>query len=293
MALRCRESKRLEEALASYDRAIALKPDYSRGSQQSRHYATGLKRLEEALASYDRAIALKPDYAEAYNHRGLALQQLQRLEEALASYDRAIALKSEFAQAHAGVGGFYACSSVYEEAVASYDRRLALKPIFLSCSVRAYRKRWAFATGAPGRPRRLNCLASWTWIRGYQPHLWSLRCWDRVQITCALREYGCWTVSAAAIPAPPQSCGTEGQAAHWVLFVGLHNHAVAWLIAEVIERHDRRDFEIIGFSLGVDNNDEMRRRLASAFDRFIDVRSRSDRDVALLARSLGSTLPSI
>ena len=33
----------------------------------------GLKRLEEALASYDKALALKPDYAEALNNRGNAL----------------------------------------------------------------------------------------------------------------------------------------------------------------------------------------------------------------------------
>ena len=56
-----------------------------------------LKRPAEALASYDRAIALKPDYAEAHNNRGNALRDLKRPEEALASYDRAIALKPDFA----------------------------------------------------------------------------------------------------------------------------------------------------------------------------------------------------
>ena len=47
-----------------------------------------LKRLEEALASYDKAIALKPDYAEAFNNRGNALRELEHLDEALASYVR-------------------------------------------------------------------------------------------------------------------------------------------------------------------------------------------------------------
>ena len=41
------------------------------------------------------------------------------------------------------------------------------------------------------------------------------------------------------------------------------------------------------FSFGPETNDEMRRRLAGAADRFVDVRDRSDRDVALLARELG------
>src|SRR5262249_12076824 len=64
------------------------------------------------------------------------------------------------------------------------------------------------------------------------------------------------------------------------------NHALAWGIAEMIEKHDRSRFEIIGFSLQAAEG-EMRRRLRAGFDRFVDVHHRADRDVALLARELG------
>ncbi len=49
-----------------------------------------LKRFEEAVASYDRALMLRPDYVEALNNRGNTLKALTRFEEALASYDRAL-----------------------------------------------------------------------------------------------------------------------------------------------------------------------------------------------------------
>ena len=49
-----------------------------------------LKRSEDALANYDKAIALKPDYAGAYNNRGKLLMDMRRPEGALASYDKAI-----------------------------------------------------------------------------------------------------------------------------------------------------------------------------------------------------------
>jgi tetratricopeptide (TPR) repeat protein len=58
-----------------------------------------LKRFEEAIASYDRAIALRPDYASAYLLRGVALKRLNRPDKALASYDKAIAIKPDFAEA--------------------------------------------------------------------------------------------------------------------------------------------------------------------------------------------------
>jgi tetratricopeptide (TPR) repeat protein len=57
-------------------------------------------RLDEALASYDKAIALKPDYAGAFSNRGLALHELKRLDEALASYERALSVRPDYADAH-------------------------------------------------------------------------------------------------------------------------------------------------------------------------------------------------
>ena len=94
--MRCRDLKRLAEALASYDKAIALKPDYAEAYNNRGIALQGLNRPEEALASYDKAIALKPDYAEAHRNRGNALRDLKRPAEALASYDKAIALKPDF-----------------------------------------------------------------------------------------------------------------------------------------------------------------------------------------------------
>ena len=58
------------------------------------------RRLEEALASYDSALAARPDYAGALVNRGVTLHDLKRFDEALASYDRAIAMRPDDADAH-------------------------------------------------------------------------------------------------------------------------------------------------------------------------------------------------
>jgi tetratricopeptide (TPR) repeat protein len=59
-----------------------------------------LRRLEQALASYNDALALRPDDAEALVNRGVTLHDLKRFDEALASYDRALALRPDHADAH-------------------------------------------------------------------------------------------------------------------------------------------------------------------------------------------------
>ncbi|WP_243903063.1 tetratricopeptide repeat-containing S1 family peptidase [Aetokthonos hydrillicola] len=126
------ELKRYEEAIAAYDKAIAIKPDYA-DAWYNRGVALGeLKRYEEAIAAYDKAIAIKPDYASAWNNRGVALGELKRYEEAIAAYDKAIAIKPDYADAWNNRGNALRELKRYEEAIAAYDKAIAIKPDYAS-----------------------------------------------------------------------------------------------------------------------------------------------------------------
>ena len=50
--------------------------------------------------------------------------------------------------------------------------------------------------------------------------------------------------------------------------------------------HDKSKFEIFALSYGIDDQSPIRSRLANAFAQFIDVRTKSDQEIAALARSL-------
>ena len=45
-------------------------------------------KLAEAVASFEQAVRLKPDFAEAYNNLGNALKDQGKLEEAIATTSR-------------------------------------------------------------------------------------------------------------------------------------------------------------------------------------------------------------
>jgi tetratricopeptide (TPR) repeat protein len=122
------ELNRFEEALASYDRALKLRPDYAEALSKRGTTLRAMKRFEEALASYDRALKLRPDYAEALSNRGNTLRAMKRLEEALASYDRALKLRPDYADVLSNRGTTLHELKRFEEALASYDRALQLRP---------------------------------------------------------------------------------------------------------------------------------------------------------------------
>ena len=118
---------RPDEALASADKSIALKPDYHVGHNNRASALIDLDRHDEALVSADKTIALKPDYHVGHVNRAAALLYLGRPEEALLSADQAITLKPDY---HYGYGKRAQALSLLgrpEEALVAAERSLSLK----------------------------------------------------------------------------------------------------------------------------------------------------------------------
>jgi len=120
--------ERRAEALESFDRALALQPDHVGLLNNRAALLQEEGRYQDALADYDRALTLQPDYPEALNNRGIAAYELGRLEDAVADYDRAIALRPDYAAAFSNRGNALGKLGRHDEALASYERALALQP---------------------------------------------------------------------------------------------------------------------------------------------------------------------
>ena len=52
-----------------------------------------------------------------------------------------------------------------------------------------------------------------------------------------------------------------------------HDHAVGHLTAGLLEAHDRDAVEVFGYSFGIDDGSDYRKRLIGAFDSFVDIRN--------------------
>jgi len=281
------ELGRAEEAVAAYDRAIALRPEYLQAMHNRAAALSRCMRFEEALATCDRMLEIDPDYAEAHHNRGSALSSLNRFKEALGAYDRALSLKPDFVASLQNRGSILAYVTRHDEAARDFARVLALDPDY------PYQQGALFSS-------RLHCC-DW---RDYESILARLtadalagkRVSDpfpfvittasaAAQLACAA-TFAADKLPAAAVP----MCNAERYGHERIrvayLSADFHEHATAYLLAGVLERHDRSRFEIIGVTFGPDTGDVMRARLGAAFDRFIDVRNRTDRDIAALLREL-------
>lgn len=275
---------RLEDALRDYDAALAGNPRAAEAHNNRGCVLEKLRRLDEALASFDAALALQPDNAEALHNRGNALLALSRFGEALASYDRALALAPQRIDTLHNRGQTLVLLRRYEEAISAFEAVLAIEPANPSASAGLANCRlltcdWQGVAHIAERARKAAQGGDWSLLDPFAAlcifdtpadHLQYARAYLRRQLPVLPQHL---PVRAAR---PPERIRVA------YLSSDFRNHPVARAAIRLFELHDRARFETFGVSFGPDDGSDMRARVAAAFDRFLDVRAKTDREIAKL-----------
>jgi protein O-GlcNAc transferase len=316
-----KDEGRGEEALAMFDRALALDPGNPATLNNRANALIELERPAEALASFDQALALVPDDPELLFNRACALERLHRFTDALADLDRSLAKRPDSAKALSNRGNILAALLRPEQAIASYDRALALDPdsadtlhnrgnVFMTLGRHAqaiadYTR--AFALD-PRHPHAFDSLSlahlsvcNWEELARLSAHAEKALRGDAgpKSLVYPLYYFGnqAYQLSAARaylkthcppvrapLPARPTREPNKLRIAY--LSSDFRFHPVSTAIVELLERHDRSRFEIIGVSFGRDDDSEIRSRIVRAFDGFHEVADKSAGEIAEMLRGL-------
>jgi protein O-GlcNAc transferase len=312
---------RYDEAMASCARALTIDPNSIAALITRGNVLAKLARNEEALASFERAAAINPRDVDALNNRGFALTQLRRFAEALATFDRALAIDPGNIGVLDNRGAALFAMNRFEEALAIFDRALALKPddaevLYHRGHALANLGRYDEAAVAWERvlefdashPHALGALAfyrlmlcDWRDAEEFEAELkraldderaviepftllaYSIGPADQLRHT---RRFVRHRMPAVPRLVPASSPRSPGRLKIAYLSSSFNRHPTGWQIAELLERHDRTRFEVLGISYGPDDGSEIRARIVEAFDQFHDVVLRGDREVAQLVFDL-------
>jgi predicted O-linked N-acetylglucosamine transferase (SPINDLY family) len=279
--------ERCSEALACYENALRIRPDFVQALINRGALLARLNRNEEAVSCFDRALAIDPSHPGAWSNNGDALSCLKRYDEALAHYERAISLRPGDAAAWYKKGNILNQLKRRAEALAHYDQALLLDPDHPFLYGNLLSTRMAICDWNEAESE-LAALQNKISLGKNAAAPFDVLC---VEDSPSLQKKAA-AVYARNFSFDPSLGEIPRRPARDKIRIGyfsrdFQNHASAILMAEVIELHDRSRFEAIAFSFGPDANDAMRSRLLSAFDDFIDVRDKTDREIAQLARERG------
>ena len=317
-----RELGRPEEAFASYDKALFFKPGFADAHTNRGNLLQDQRQYGAALSGYDRALALKPDCAAAHRGRGVALDHLRDHAAAIASYDRALALQPGDADAYNARGNALRALGDFNAALANYGHAIALAP-----ERAAFRyNRGAVLDELADYPQALECYEAALRLDPGYPYLQGMLLYLKRRVcewqdgTGSIERLADGIERQSRVASPfsavvlTDSPALQHRAAQrWIddrhpartdlprialharrerIRIGyfstdFHDHATAYLMAQLFETHDRTRFEVFGFSFGPCMDDAMGRRLRAGFDRFLEVATLPDAEIALLARQLG------
>jgi predicted O-linked N-acetylglucosamine transferase (SPINDLY family) len=278
---------RYEKALADQDKALAIRPNYVEALTDRGLTLSKLDRFAEAITSFEKALAINPDFAEALLNRGNTLKKLEQFDAALASYDRALAVRPDYAEALFNRGNTLKELTRLDEALASYDRALTVKPDHAyafseaaDCVIKLcdWDRRTRFAADLNTHVAGKKSIISPFTLLVYSDD-------PALQLQCA-RNFIEHLVPLLPPPMWQGELYSHERIRVAYISTDFRDHAVSHLLAGLFEKHDRARFETIAISLGLDDQSVMRARLKGAFERFIDVHDKSDRDVARLMREL-------
>ncbi|CAO3450626.1 TPR repeat [Azospirillum argentinense] len=282
---------RIEESQRHLAVTIALKPDLADACSNLALLLRRRGRLAEAAALQARAIRLALGQADAgpITTLGGMLRELGRVASARAVLRRAVAQAPDDAEAWRESGHALRDAGEPGAGAVAYARAYRLDP-----------------SRTESLGDRLHAALSHCDWRGYDalcqevlavidsgrgialPLLTLLIDTGPAQQDRAARHFHRAVVQPLAFPqaavpaAPPPGGGGRLTVAY--LSADFHEHATAYLAAELFELHDRDRFRVVACSYGPNDGSPTRRRLEAAFDAFYDIRGCDAEQVqALLA----------
>ena len=129
-ALTARRNIDYHSAISIWQDNIAKRPDSPRPYGELASALSDAGRVPEALAAYETAVPLLPNYAKVRYNYGIALAAVGRLDEAAAQFELALAQLPTLADAPYGLGNVRHEQGRNAEALAWYEAAIRLRPDF-------------------------------------------------------------------------------------------------------------------------------------------------------------------
>ncbi len=298
-----RDLDRLPEALESLQTAAQLAPTDVAVLYALAEALYEGKRYEEAGACCARALALAPGHDGLWTTYGNTELELAHDEQAGAAYGRANDINPRNVRAWVGRSRALVHLNNFDDAVASLERAVAqdveVQPLFLLELTRLSQRLALWEKLPPLWTRVLENIDR----HESADALFTMLSHPRANAAQLLRgARACVGVARAKLPAQAQAHGRgrgRGPARAAVRVAGrrlrigylsadLRDHPVGYLMAGVLEAHDRTRFETVGIDIYPKPvaDTPMRQRMVAAFDRFLTWGELSAGEIAEQIRAL-------
>ncbi len=241
-------------------------------------------KAADAVGAFSAALKSRPDLHEASVNLGLALEACGRPEEALAAWNRALPPPPVRNLLHTHLGRLLETLGRLEEAEPQLRSALLIKPEQPDVQQHFVHMRQRMAVW-PVLDATLGAPPVETQARNCGP-LGALALYDDPVLQGEINT--AWLTRKLTAPvehlAPPEGYDHDRIRIGY-LSTDFCRHAMSYLIAELLELHDRSAFEVFGYCASPEDGSDIRARVLAALDHVEIVGKMSDEEIARKIRA--------
>lgn len=276
----------LERGAIAARRAAALDPHSELAISIATQCLAAANRHEEMIELLQRMDLATVDDPGLHFSLGDACCAMYRYTEAASAYLAALQRKPNFIPAHVHLGNVFERMKMHEEARECFKTALALganRAEMLSAMAYESHHACRFDLAAEDCADLQRAFDEGV-TQAIPFQLLTVASTRSQQLAAAQAHWKdrCGSIEPLPAPRARDACARirVGYATS-----DLFRHATAYLIADVLERHDRQRFEIFLYSFGPDDGSAIRKRIIAAAEHFVDACQMSDRALADRIRS--------
>lgn len=274
---------RYEDALPIVSHSLERYPEDPEALNNLGIVLSALMRWDESIKCFARSIEIKPGDPEVLKNYGLALSRMHKYDEAVPFLLKAIECHpGDYVDAIELLANVLLNSNRNDEAWACLNelwKNDTDNPAILSQLLAASLKRCDW-TDLGARLLALRSLtADYRSLTSNPFVILSFPGITSEEQRSVASNFARCNIPASVLDAPdPALAGRREEPARrsrlriGYLSADYRNHPVGQIMPQVIELHDRARVEVFGYSLGVDDQSAIRKRLRAAFDHFVDLR---------------------
>jgi protein O-GlcNAc transferase len=278
-------------AIQLLKRSTAAAPQYADAHNNLGAVYREMGRFQDAALSFEEALRVKPSYVDALINYGNVLQDLGNYPQSLVIYKQVLNINPRHLGALSNFGNVLQELNRHADAVEVFTRLLEIDPNYeLALGSLIYSKLHCcdWQTFEQDKNELLSSISKGR-LACKPFDLLAIADSPAQQLDCA-QTFARNKYPQMHAPAPYLQVHKAEKIRVAYISADFRQHAVSQLLVELIEQHDRSQFEIIGVMLRPQDNSDLGKRICDAFDQFFVWNEKSDSEIAAQLRALNVSI---
>ena len=276
-----------QDAIENFKKSIEIDPKNFVAYSNIANVYRELKLFEKSILNYKKSIELDNKYFLAFNNLANAYKDISKFDEAIINYRKAIKINNKYVSAYENLGNVFHETAKFNEAANNYKKAYDINQDHHYVLGRLIHNKMYICEWAEVESYRKTLISKLKDNKKVSTPFELLSIIDDPEIhLLASKMYFDEKYLTNNFKISKMKKNKSDKIKIGYFSPDFRNHPVLHLIKDVFKHHDKSKFEVYAFSFEKHKNDEFTTEIKDFFNKFIEIKDLSDKEVYELTREI-------